>query len=219
MIPLLIDILRLFGLFVLGFFLLFFGVFRIIRRYHKFPIPAFLTSLIDNPIRRKFIQKPDIVAKRMELAPNMTAVEIGPGKGSYTIAVAQRILPDGKVYAIDIQDGVVTTLKERIIRENIPNIIPRIGDVTNLSFPDESIDRVFAIAALPEIPNPIRALQECHRILKPSGLLILSELLPDPDYPRRKTEVQWAHKAGFQLHKEHGNFFVYQLIFKKTKLR
>ena len=203
-------------LIVLG--ILFFIVFvllRIIRRYHKFPIPGFMTRLIDNPIRRKFIQKPETIAERMKLESGMTVLEIGPGKGSYTKAIAKSILPDGKVYAIDIQESIINRLKKRIEKDNIENIIPKIDNVYNLSFEDSSIDRVIMIACLPEIPEPIRALKEIKRILKPNGLISLSEMFPDPDYPRRKTEIKWAETAGFKLDDRFGNWFVYQLNFKK----
>lgn len=75
-------------LIILG--ILFFIVFvllRIIRRFYKFPAPSFMTRLIDNPIRRKLIQKPNKVAERMHLKPGMLIIEIGPGKGSYTKAL------------------------------------------------------------------------------------------------------------------------------------
>ena len=203
-------------LIILGFF--FFVVFvilRIIRRYYKFPIPGFMTRLIDNPIRRKFIQKPETVAERMHLKPGMIIIEIGPGKGSYTKALAKNILPDGKVYAIDIQQSIINRLKKRIEKEGITNIIPKIDDAYNLSFEDESVDRVLMIACLPEIPDPIRVLKELKRILKPDGLISLSEMFPDPDYPRRKTEKKWAKEAGFKLDDQFGNWFVYHLNFKK----
>jgi len=204
-------------LIVLGVFFFFvFVVLRIIRRYHKFPVPAFMTRLIDNPIRRKLIQKPETVARRMKLEPGMTIIEIGPGKGSYTKAIATSVLPDGKVYAIDIQESIINRLKKRIQKENIENIIPKIGDVYNFSFEDESVDRVLMIACLPEIPEPIRALKEIKRVLKPNGLVSLSEMLPDPDYPRRKTEKKWAKEAGFELDEQFGNWFIYQLNFKKS---
>jgi len=91
-------------LIILGFFFfIVFVILRIIRRYHKFPIPGFMTRLIDNPIRRKFIQKPETVAERMHLKPGMIIIEIGPGKGSYTKTLAKSVLPNGKVYALDIQ--------------------------------------------------------------------------------------------------------------------
>jgi len=174
-----------------------------------------MTRLIDNPIRRKFIQKPIKIAERMHLEPGMVILEIGPGKGSYTKAIAKSIMPDGKVYAIDIQESIIKRLKKRIEKENIRNIIPKIGDVYALSFEDESVDRVLMIACLPEIPDPIRALKEIKRVLKPNGLITLSEMLPDPDYPRRKTEKKWAEKADFELDEQFGNWFVYQLNFKK----
>ena len=151
----------------------------------------------------------------MGLKPGMTVVEIGPGKGSYTIAVARRVLPNGKVYAVDIQESVVERLKKRIEREGITNVYPKIDDVYALSFDDSSVDRVLAITVLPEIPDPIKALRELHRILKPDGLLCLSELFLDPDYPLRRTEKRRADKAEFEVKQEYGNFFVYYLIFQK----
>jgi len=186
---------------------------RIIRHFVKFPTPAFLTRLIDNPIRRKFIQNPEIIADRMQLEAGMTVVEIGPGKGSYTKAVARQVLPDGKVYTIDIQESVLKNLKRRIERERISNIVPMLDNAYSLSFEDESIDRIFAVGCLPEIPDPVRALCECRRILKPDGLISLSELFPDPDYPRRSTEKRWAEEAGLELRQQFGTWFTYQLNF------
>lgn len=200
---------------LLIFFIFFFVIVRIIRRYYHFPIPGFFTQLIDNPYRRRFVQRPDVLAERMHLRPGMIVVEIGPGKGNYTKAVAERVMPDGKVYAIDIQESVIERLKKKIEKEGITNIIPKIDDAYNLSFDNESVDRVLAIAALPEIPEPVKVLREFHRVLKPDGLVCLSELLPDPDYPRRSTEKRWAAEAGFELREQFGNFFVYQLNFGK----
>ncbi len=92
-----------------------------------------------------------------------------------------------------------------------------VDDAYNLSFEDGSVDRVFAIACLPEIPEPVRALREMYRILKDDGIVSLSEMFPDPDYPRRKTEIRWAEEAGFELDAMFGNWFIYQLNFRKKK--
>ncbi len=193
-------------------------IVRILRHFYHFPIPSFMTNVIDNPLRRKFIQKPDLLAEQMQLKAGMIVVEIGPGKGSYTKAVAKRILPDGKVYATDISENVIERLKKRIKKEGIENIIPKIEDAYNFTFDDESIDRVYAIACLPEIPEPVKVLQECSRILKPDGLICLCELFIDPDYPRRKTEKKWAREAGLELKQEFGSWVAYQINFgKKSK--
>ncbi|MFX0020454.1 MAG: class I SAM-dependent methyltransferase [Promethearchaeota archaeon] len=189
---------------------------KIIRKLYKFPIPSFLTRLIDNPIRRRFIQKPKVIAERLNLKSGMIVVEIGPGKGNYTKAVADKILPYGKVYAIDIQKTIIKRLKERVEKENISNIIPMVDNAYNLSFEDESVDRIYAIACLPEIPEPVRVLKEFKRILKSDGIISFSELFLDPDYPLRRTEKRWARKAGLEFIEGFGNWFVYQLNFIKT---
>ena len=190
-------------------------IIRIIRKYYKFPIPGFLTKIIDNAFRRKFIQKPWLIAERMSLEPGMVVVEIGPGKGSYTKKVAEKVLPGGKVYAIDIQESVIESLKKRIEKEGISNIIPKIDNAYNFSFETQSIDRIFAITCLPEIPEPVKALSECKRILKSDGIISFCELALDPDYVWRKTEKKWAKKAGLNFHEGFGNWFTYQLNFKK----
>jgi len=194
-----------------------FVIIRIIRKIYKFPIPAFATRLIDNPFRRRLIQKPELIAERMQLKPGMTVVEIGPGKGSYTKVVAEKVQPNGKVFAIDIQESIINRLKKKIKKENIQNIIPKIDDTYNLSFEDESEDRIFAITCLPENPDPIRVLREFKRILKSDGIISLSELFLDPDYPLRRTEKRWAKEAGLDFYEGFGNWFVYQLNFLKNK--
>jgi ubiquinone/menaquinone biosynthesis C-methylase UbiE len=201
----------------LGFLVFVQAILRIAKRLHPVPAPALATMLIDNPIRRRFFQRPEVVAERVRLEPGMVVVEIGPGKGSYTLAMAERVAPDGEVYAIDIQEAVVERLRRRAEREGVTNLYPRVDDAYDLSFEDGSVDRVVAIACLPEIPEPVRALREFHRILKPDGLVCLSELLPDPDYPWRGTEKRWADEAGFELSEEFGNWFVYQLNFSKKQ--
>ncbi len=161
------------------------------------------------------MQKPEVIAERMQLAPWMVVVDIGPGKGTYTKAVAKRILPAGKVFAVDISEQVINRLKRKIEKEGITNIIPKIENAYNFTFADESIDRICMICCLSEIPDPVEVLRECRRILKPDGLISLCELFIDPDYPRRKTEKRWAREAGLKLKDEFGSWFAYQLNFSK----
>ena len=187
---------------------------KLIRRFWKFPIPAILTGLIDNPIRRK-IQPPKTLADRMRLQPDMLLLEVGPGKGTYTFEVAKQI-PNGKIIAIDIQESVVRRLKKKCEELGITNVEPKVMDVYNLDFDNEVFDRVFLLSCLPEIPDPIRTLEELNRVLKPNGLLCLAEAFPDPDYPLPRTEIRWAKAAGFTLDSRHGNWFTYYLIFLKS---
>ena len=190
---------------------------KLIRRFWKFPIPAVLTGLIDNPIRRK-IQPPRILADRLLLQPDMSVLEVGPGKGTYTIEVAKRV-PNGKVVAIDIQESVINRLEQKCKEQGINNMEPKVMDVYDLIFEDEVFDRIFLVCCLPEIPDPIRALGELNRVLKPNGLLCLVEAFPDPDYPLPRTEIRWARDAGFTVDSRLGNWFMYYLLFRKSDER
>ena len=64
-------------------------ILKLVRRFWKFPIPAVLTVLIDNPVRRK-IQSPRKLTETLNLRPDMIVLEVGPGKGTYTLEVAEK---------------------------------------------------------------------------------------------------------------------------------
>jgi ubiquinone/menaquinone biosynthesis C-methylase UbiE len=59
-------------------------------------------------------------------------------------------------------------------------------------------------------------MQEFHRVLLPSGRLVFSELLQDPDYPLASSVMRMAAMAGFRLRHKAGNFFYYTLQFEKN---
>ena len=206
-------------LIVLAFPLLFVALHtlvRIVRHFHKFPIPEFLANLIDNPFRRK-IQPPDETPARHGIEPGMVVLEVGPGNGTYTVATARRVGDAGKVITIDIEPKMIERVNKRAQLEGIDNIEARVADVYDLPFEAGFFDVVTMIAVIGEIPDPGRAMREFHRVLSPEGTLVFSELLLDPDYPRSQTLVRLADGAGFRLKEKVGNLFYYTLIFEKSE--
>lgn len=189
---------------------------RLARHFSKFPIPQALTQLIDHPLRRKFIQPPDKTAIRHGIRPGMCVLEVGPGTGTYTLAAARRVGPEGKAVAIDIEPKIIERLNRRIRAEGVVNLEARVADVYDLPFDDGIFDLIFMITVIGEIPDVPRALAEFHRVLKPDGRLVFSELFPDPDYPLANALTRRVESEGFRLKEKIGNFFYYTLIFKKT---
>ena len=187
---------------------------RIVRHFHKFPMPAFAANLIDNPLRRR-IQPPDEVPLRHGIEPGMTVLEVGPGNGTYTLATARRIGDAGKLISIDIEPKMVEHLERRARAEGIANVEARVADVFELPFEDGMFDAVYMIAVIGEIPTPERAMREFHRVLSASGTLAFSELLMDPDFPLPRTLERLAASAGFRLKEKIGNWFHYSVIFEK----
>jgi ubiquinone/menaquinone biosynthesis C-methylase UbiE len=189
-------------------------VVRLIRYFYQFPIPSFFTPLIDNPLRRK-IQSPELIADWMGVKEGMNILEIGPGRGTFTFEVAQRVGSDGHLYAIDIQEPVVDSLKEIVEGQGVQNVTVRLASAYQLPFSDGYFDQVFMVTVLGEIPDKKKGLSEIKRVLKDQGLLAIGEFLPDPDSPRKMPVVNWCHDSGFILKEQFGNWLHYLLTFEK----
>lgn len=214
--PLLLPI-RLLRILVFWPLLLFFIwnlIVRLVRHFYKFLMPHFMAEIIDNPLRRS-LQPPQVLAWRHGLRPGMVAVDIGPGNGTYTLAAAQAVGPAGKIFALDIEPEMIRRVQRKIKILGVQNIDARLGNVYALPFPNESIDAAYMITVIGEIPDPVRALRELFRVLKPGGTMAFSELLLDPDYPWPRTINRWAILAGFEPVARYGHVLAYTLLFQK----
>jgi len=90
-----------------------------------------------------------------------------------------------------------------------------VADAYHLPLDDGSVDRAFLVTVLPEIPDQARALAELHRVIKPGGLLSITEEFFDPDYPFAFETVRRVEAAGFGLERRFGNFWRYTVNFRK----
>jgi len=197
--------------------LLAFGVaVRLARRLYHFPIPSLLVGLIDNPFRRR-IQSPKKIAGRFDVRYGMNVVEVGPGAGIFTIEVARRVAPSGIVCAIDISLKAVKKLRAKTERERVMNVAAVVASAHDLPIVSGSVDRVFMVTVLGEIPEPRKALAEFRRTLRMNGVLSISEFVLDPDYPLRRTVVRWCHSVGFTEISRFGTLLEYTVNFRPTK--
>lgn len=69
-------------------------VVRLVRRYWHFPVPHFVAAFLSSPIR-KAVQPPEEVVERSGIGHGMTALELGPGPGTFTLEAARRVGPQG----------------------------------------------------------------------------------------------------------------------------
>ncbi len=189
-------------------------VVRGIRHFHKFPMPSFLANMVDNPLRRR-IQPPAKMPLRHGIEPGMTVLEVGPGNGRYTIELARRVGPMGRVVTVDIEPRMIERVKQRAEAEGITNLDAKVSYVYDLPYDDGTYDAVSMITVIGEIPEPERAMREFYRVLTPGGILAFSEVLMDLDYPLATTLIRQVGQQGFRVKKKLGNFFAYTLVFEK----
>ncbi|GAI28229.1 unnamed protein product [marine sediment metagenome] len=164
------------------------------------------------------MQPPDKMIQRSGIKQGMHILEIGCGSGAFTTFVARAIGRKGKVYALDIQSGMLKQLEDKLSKpenQDIKNIELIKSNAYDLPFDDNSFDLIYMVTVLPEIPDQNKALQQIKRVLKPGGILAVTEFLPDPDYPLQSTTIKIVKKAGFVLDEALGTIWNYTVRFKK----
>jgi len=205
-------------LIVLGAIFLSLALLRVIRKLHRSPAPTFIGRFLDSDFRRWF-QPPDKMIERSGIKPGMTIMELGCGSGAFTTFIAKVVGEWGKVYAVDIQPTMLQQLERKLSRpenQDITNIELRQAGAYDLPFADESLDLVCMVNVLPEIPDRGRALREIGRVLKPGGILAVTEFFPDPDYPLRSTTIKICQREGFIFDDNLGNLWNYTVRLKKS---
>ena len=202
---------------ILAFPVLWLTLAKVVRKLYHFPAPAFIGRLLDSGYRRR-IQPPAKLIKRSGIKKGMQVVDLGCGSGAFTPFIARTVGEKGKVYALDIQADMLKQLERKLSKpenRDIKNIKLIEGNAYKLPFEDGSIDLVNVVTVLQEIPDRNRALQEVNRVLKSGGILAVTELFPDPDYPWKSTTIKLGNGAGFVVDEVSGNFFNYTVRFRK----
>ncbi|HNT78239.1 MAG TPA: methyltransferase domain-containing protein [Anaerolineae bacterium] len=176
------------------------------------PCPTSWSWIVDNPLRRWDVRH---ALDRAGLRAGETVLELGPGPGAFTVDAARQVGPTGRLIAVDIQPGMIAQVEARVKAAGITNVETHVASAYELPLPDASVDRAYLVTVLPEIPDPVRALREVYRVLKPGGVVSMTEEFLDPDYPRRATTIAWATAAGFEVAARYGNWWNYTLNFRK----
>jgi ubiquinone/menaquinone biosynthesis C-methylase UbiE len=133
-----------------------------------------------NPISRLFENRQSSIepyVKRGQLV-----ADLGCGSGYYTLALAECVGPEGRVYAVDLNEDQVRALEKKADELGYRNIEAHATSCSDLSFiEDESVDFVLANGLLCNMPDRREsAVNEMKRILKPTGEAFLSLGAPPP---------------------------------------
>jgi SAM-dependent methyltransferase len=147
--------------------------------------------------------------------PEEEILEIGPGTGYYSLDVAAR-LGGGKLAIFDIQQEFLDHTMKAAAERGLINIEPTQGDARKLPYPDGSFDAAFLVTVLGEIPDQDAALAELHRVLKPSGRLVVGEtFVGDPHVVTFGGLRERAERAGLRFERRLGSPFGYFARFRK----
>ena len=150
-------------------------------------------------------ENPDLAMRLMRVARGSTVADLGAGSGYFTIRLAKAVGATGKVYAVDIQQGMLDLLQRAVARERLTNVTPVLGVADDPRLPAESLDLVLMVDVYHELSSPQITLAHLMRALKPGGRLVLLEYrAEDPDVPILPEHKMT--KAMVKLEIEHEGF-------------
>jgi len=134
------------------------------------------------------------------------ALEIGPGAGFMTVALAERGFA---VHAADTTPRLLDVARDRVAAAGVvPRVRLLLADAHRLPFADRGFSLVAALGVLPWLPSAPRMVAEMARVLRPGGYLVLNAdnsgrlaLLLDPRHnaalaPARLAARSLLHSAG-----------------------
>ena len=143
---------------------------------------------------------PSICLSQFHLEPGMVVADLGCGTGAYALEIASRVGSTGKVYAVDVQKGLVDKLAATCKEHNLMNVITLwddMDDANGIALQNASVDRIVIANTLFQIEDIQKFATEVKRILKPKGMVLIVDwsesfggIGPAPQYVVTQTRAQ-----------------------------
>lgn len=111
------------------------------------------------------------VLRLLDPNPDELILDVGCGNARDLVSIAQK---GSKYIGIDLSKKMIAEARSTLKKAGFEQVELRIGDATNMEFPDEMFDKVFASEVLEHIPDYKKCIAEMVRVLKPSGSLIIT---------------------------------------------
>jgi FkbM family methyltransferase len=123
---------------------------------------------------REAEEQPAKLLAALNLQPTDVVADIGAGTGYFSFRMA-RLLPQGRVLAVDVQPEMIDILEFLGKEYDVPNVQPILGNVKDPHLDPNSIDLALMVDAYHEFEYPQEMMQAIARALKPTGRIVLVE--------------------------------------------
>lgn len=179
------------------------------RTFGRGVFPHQMAWILDIP-GRGLIMSARTVAGRLPVKPDAHVLELGPGSGYYSVELARRI-PRGTLTLVDIQPEMLEKSASRLKAAGISNFATKQADGKSLPFEAASFDAIVMVTVFGEIEGRSSFLAEASRVLKPGGVLSISEHHPDPDFEASPDVARCLEQHGFTPSRKLGWRWAYTL--------
>lgn len=141
--------------------------------------------------------------RALRIQRDQTVADIGAGSGYYTVRMAAEVGPRGKVYATDIQPGMLDILRRRVAREGLTNVETVLGQPDDPKLPADTLDLALMVDVYHELEAPQVFVRRLRSALKKTGRLVLLEYRKeDPRVPIRPEHKMSVAQVKAELEPE-----------------
>ena len=113
-------------------------------------------------------QKPKQVVERLDIQPGARVADLGAGGGYFTWYLAAAVGPQGKVYAVEIDDTALAIIDKEMKSRGVTNVVPIRAESGDAKLP-EPVDLVFSCDTYHHMQDRVAYFQSLTRYLKPDG--------------------------------------------------
>ena len=166
---------------------------------------AATTLSLDRDADRATWQPPEQIMDAVGVRAGMRIGEAGAGEGYLTLHLARRVGDRGIVYANEISEGDLETIRSRAQREGVGNIVTVLGEIEDPQFPEKDLDMVIMVYVLHHLDRPIEFLQNLEGYLKPGAPVVIVEQNTDttrshpPHFMTNHQILETIEESGYEL--------------------
>ena len=137
------------------------------------------------------------IAQALELAAGLAVADVGAGTGRYTAFLAEAVTSTGTVYATEVDEGLVTDIRQAIgVRENVIVIL---GKQDSTELPNQCCDRILLRRVYHHFEEPRAMLASLRASLKPGGMIAVVDFLRKSSDLGRPDATPHDHEHGVRI--------------------
>ena len=129
-------------------------------------------------------EDPDLALRLLKIPKGAVVGDVGAGSGYMSLRLARIVGASGRVYAVDVQPGMLQLLQQNAAKAKLANVVPVLGAIDDPRLPAGALDLIIMVDVYHEFSEPQKMLQRMREALKPGGRLVLFEYrAEDPEVP------------------------------------